>query len=194
MQNTLIVNRNSELVFLEFFWYQCYTCIGGKKMIDYLIELKMADKSFPITDEMEKLISQCAHEASMTTVSRKNKRTFSVEKRIDEYTIIIKLQTRDAINPTRTMSTLTRAVVHNEKLYSIVKSHIVNGLIFNTSLLSKKDSRIIHIPDTQIVSEIISIFFNKDDYIPKEEKELAEETASKIRKLIIGYKNKLSNL
>lgn len=162
-------------------------------MIDYMIELKMADKSFPITDEMKKLISQCALEASATTVSRKNKRTFSVEKRIDEYTIIIKLQSRDAINPTRTMSTLTRAVVHNEKLYSLVKDHIVNGLIFNTSLLSQNDTQIIHIPDTQIVSEIISIFF-KNDYMPKEEKELTEETASEIRKIIIDYKNKLSIL
>ncbi len=162
-------------------------------MIDYMIELKMADKSFPITDEMKKLISQCALEASATTVSRKNKRTFSVEKRIDEYTIIIKLQSRDAINPTRTMSTLTRAVVHNEKLYSLVKDHIVNGLIFNTSLLSQNDTQIIHIPDTQIVSEIISIFF-KNDYMPKEEKELTEKTASEIRKIIIDYKNKLSIL
>ncbi len=162
-------------------------------MIDYMIELKMADKSFPITDEMKKLISQCALEASATTVSRKNKRTFSVEKRIDEYTIIIKLQSRDAINPTRTMSTLTRAVIHNEKLYSLVKDHIVNGLIFNTSLLRQNDTQIIHIPDTQIVSEIISIFF-KNDYMPKKEKELTEETASEIRKIIIDYKNKLSIL
>ena len=136
-------------------------------MINYIIELKMADKSLKITDEMKELISQCALEASATTVSRKNKRTFSVEKRIDEYTIIIKLQSRDAINPTRTMSTLTRAVVHDEQ--------------------------IIHIPDTQIVSEIISIFFSTD-YMPKKEKELTEETASKIRKLIIDYKNKLSIL
>ena len=162
-------------------------------MIDYIIELKMADKAFPITDEMKELISQCALDASTTTVSRKNKRTFSVEKRIDEYTIIIKLQSRDAINPTRTMSTLTRAVVRNEKLYSLVKDHIVNGLIFNTSLLSQQDTQIIHIPDTQIVSEIISIFFNTD-YMPEKEKELTEETASKIRELIINYKNKLSNL
>ena len=85
-------------------------------MIDYLIELKMADKNFPISKEMEELISKCAQEASLTTVSRKNKRTFSVERRIDEYTILIKLQSRNEINPTRTMSTLTRAVVRNKKL------------------------------------------------------------------------------
>lgn len=161
-------------------------------MIVYFIELKMADKAFPITDEMKELISQCAFEASLTTVSRKNKRTFSVERRIDDYTIIIKLESRDAINPTRTMSTLTRAVVHNEKLYSLVKDHIVNGLIFNTSLLKEESGQIIHIPDTQIVAEIISIFF-KNDYSPRE-KALAEKTAAEIRKIVIEYKNKQSAL
>ncbi|MCI8542877.1 hypothetical protein [Acetatifactor aquisgranensis] len=162
-------------------------------MIDYFITLKMADSSMPITNEMEELISQCAHEACLTTVSRKNKRTFSVEKRIDDYTLVIKLRSRDTIiSPTRTMSTLTRAVIHNEKLYSLVKNHVVNGQIFNTALLNVQDAQIIHIPDTQIVSEIISIFFKKD-YLPKEEG-LVEETAAKIRKLIIEYKNRQSAL
>ena len=161
-------------------------------MIEYLIEVKMADKTFPITNEMKELISLCAQEASLTTVSRKNKRTFSVEKRIDEYTILVKLESRDAVNPTRTMSTLTRAVAHNEKLYGLVKDHMVNGLIFHTSLLSKQDAQIIHIPDTEIVSEIISIFF-KNDYMPKE-KELAEKTAAQIRTLMLEYKNKQSAL
>ena len=161
-------------------------------MIDYLIELRMADKNFPISKEMEELISKCAQEASLTTVSRKNKRTFSVEGRIDEYTILIKLQSRDEINPTRTMSTLTRAVVRNKKLCTLVEDHIVNGLIFNTSLISKQHSQILHIPDTEIMSEIISIFFKKDH--TSKEKELAEETASQIRKLVIEYKNKQSTL
>lgn len=162
-------------------------------MMEYFVKLRMADKTFPITDEMKKLISQCAQEASDTIVSRKNKRTFSVQRRIDEYNILIKLQSRDVVNPTRTMSTLTRAVIRNEKLYSMVKDHMVNGLIFSTSLLSQNDTQIIYMPDTEIVSEIISIFFN-NDYMPAEERKLTEETVSEIRKIIIDYKNKLSIL
>ena len=81
------------------------------------------------------------------------------------------------INPTRTMSTLTRAVVRNKKLCSLVEDHIVNGLIFNTSLISKQHSQILHTPDAEIVSEIISIFF-KIDYI-SEEKELLKKPLPK---------------
>lgn len=161
-------------------------------MVEYYIELRMADKELPITDEVERLITDCAGEASLTTVSKKNKRTFSVEKRLDDHTLLMKLRSRDSVNPTRTMSTLTRAVTRNEKLWSLVKDHIVNGLIFHMTLLSQRDAKIIHIPDTEIVSEIVSIFF-KENYAP-EEKQLAEKYAEELRKLIISFKNEQMNL
>lgn len=161
-------------------------------MVEYYIELRMADKELPITDEVEQLISDCADEASLTTVSKKNKRTFSVDRRLDDHTLLMKLMSRNSVNPTRTMSTLTRAVTRNEKLWLLVKDHIVNGLIFNMTLLSQQDSKIIHVPDTDIVSEIVSIFF-KENYAP-EEKQLAEKYAEELRKLIIRYKNDQMNL
>ncbi len=161
-------------------------------MVEYYIELRMADKELPITDEVERLIADCAAEASLTTVSKKNKRTFSVDRRLDDHTLLMKLRSRSSVNPTRTMSTLTRAVTRNEKLWLLVKDHIVNGLIFNMTLLSQQDSKIIHVPDTDIVSEIVSIFF-KENYAP-EEKQLAEKYAEELRKLIIRFKNDQMNL
>lgn len=161
-------------------------------MVEYYIELKMADKELPITDEVERLIADCAAEASLTTVSKKNKRTFSVDRRLDDHTLLMKLRSRSSVNPTRTMSTLTRAVTRNEKLWLLVKDHIVNGLIFNMTLLSQQYSKIIHVPDTDIVSEIVSIFF-KENYAP-EEKQLAEKYAEELRKLIIRFKNDQMNL
>lgn len=161
-------------------------------MVEYYIELRMADKELPITDEVERLIADCAAEASLTTVSKKNKRTFSVDRRLDDHTLLMKLRSRNSVNPTRTMSTLTRAVTRNEKLWLLVKDHIVNGLIFNMTLLRQQDSKIIHVPDTDIVSEIVSIFF-KENYAP-EEKQLAEKYAEELRKLIIRFKNDQMNL
>jgi len=152
----------------------------------------MADKDLPISEEMERLIADCAEDAGQTIVSQKNKRTFSIDSRLDEYTLVMKLRSRDAVNPTRTMSTLTRAVLRNERLWSLVKDHTVNGLIFNLTVLSQQDTKIIHIPDTEIVSEIISIFF-KRDYVPKE-RELAEQYAEELRRLVIQYKNEQLNL
>ena len=161
-------------------------------MIDYILELKMANKNFPITSEMETLLSICANEASSTVVSQKNKRTFSILSRIDDYTLLIKITSKNEINPTRTFSTLTRAVTNNPTLYSLVKNQTVNGMIFSTRLIESQNSQIIHLSDTEIVSEIISIFF-KNDYFPKEQL-LASETASKVRELIIDFKNNKINL
>lgn len=162
-------------------------------MIIYKVELKMADKVLKIDDSLKSMIIACAKEASSTTVSKKYRRTFTVEKdQPDEYTVIIKIASRESINPTRTMSTITRAVTRNPDYYDLVKDHIVNGLIFNTRLISEENGFIKTMGDTDIVAEILSIFF-KDD-MTDSEKELASIAAEKIRPIVIDYVNKRNNL
>ena len=162
-------------------------------MIIYKLELKMADKALRIEDSLKSMIIACAKEANSTTVSKKYRRTFTVEKeQPDEYTLIIKIASRESINPTRTMSTITRAVTRNPDYYNLVKDHIVNGLIFNTRLISEENGIIKTMPDTEIVSEILSIFF-KDDMTDRE-KELASITAEKIRPIVIDFVNKRNNI
>ena len=163
-------------------------------MVEYLVELKMADKNLAISDEMEKIISQCTKEANETTVSIRNKRFFSLEKRIDEYTLVVKIQSKTAINPTRTLSTLTRAVSRNPRMAEILNNgnHIINGCIFNSRLISEEGTQILHLSDPAIVSEIINIFFG-NEFTPKEKK-IVENTAAEIRELILSYKNTLANL
>lgn len=162
-------------------------------MILYKIELKMADKDMKIDSNLKKIITECAKEASLTTVSKKYRRSFSVEdSQPDDYTLIVNINSRDAINPTRSMSTITRAMTRNEDYYDIVKDHIVNGLIFQTRLISEENETILNLSDTEIVSEIISIFFN-NDFLPKE-KTLASDTAESIRKIVIDYINEKKEL
>lgn len=162
-------------------------------MIIYKVELKMADKVLKIDDSLKSMIIACAKEASSTTVSKKYRRTFTVEKdQPDEYTVIIKIASRESINPTRTMSTITRAVTRNPDYYDLVKDHIVNGLIFNTRLISEENGFIKTMGDTDIVAEILSIFF-KDD-MTDSQKELASIAAEKIRPIVIDYVNKRNNL
>ncbi len=163
-------------------------------MVEYLIAIKMADKTLSISTEMEKIIDDCTQEANETTVSIRNKRIFSLEKRIDDYTLIIKIQSKTAINPTRTLSTLTRAVSRNKRMSEILNegNHIINGCIFHSRLLNEEGSQILHLSDPAIVSEIISIFFG-NEYTPKE-KVIVEETAAEIRKTILSFKNKLANM
>lgn len=161
-------------------------------MITYYLDLQMAKKNFEITERMMELIIDCANIANSTVVSKRNKRTFSVEKRIDKYTLRIKLESRDSIIPSRTMSTLTRAVTQNTEFYDMVKDNLYNGLIFSTKLINEENSQILQMDDTDIISEIINIFFKKD-YLPSQ-KDLVEDTAEKIRNTIIQYKNDYLNL
>lgn len=156
-------------------------------MVRYILDLQMAKKDFEITDRMMELISSFAEAATNTIVSKRNKRSFSVLERIDKYTLRVQIESRTSINPTRTMSTLTRAATQNEEFYLLVKDNLYNGLIFSTSLISTENAQIIQMADTEIVSEIINIFF-KNSYLPSE-KELVEDTAEKIREIIIEYKN-----
>lgn len=162
-------------------------------MIVYKLELKMADKEMKIDSTIRNMIAECAKEASSTTVSKKYRRSFEVEDdQPNEYTLIIKISSRDAINPTRTISTITRAVTRNDKYYNLVKDHIVNGLIFQTRLISEENEKVISLSDPDIVSEIVSIFFSTD-LLPKE-KELASNTAENIRSIVIEYLNKKKNI
>jgi hypothetical protein len=161
-------------------------------MIEYLLKVKMADTTLPISEEMEKLIIDCTNIANSTTVSLRNKRTFTVEKRMDEFTLIIKLTSRDSINATRSLSTLSRAVSNNERMREILNGHIINGCVFNAKLLEEQNAQIKYASDPDIASEIISIFFD-NTLLPKE-KELARFTATEIRDIIIKYKNNKANL
>ena len=161
-------------------------------MVTYYLDLQMAKRNFEITQQMMELIIDCANSANTTIVSKRNKRTFSVVKRIDEFTLRIRIESRDSINPSRTMSTLTRAAVQNTEFFSLVKDNMYNGLIFSTKLISKENSHILQMEDTDIVSEIVKIFFNKK-FSPNE-RTLVESTAEQLRKIILDYQNEKLNL
>lgn len=161
---------------------------GLVKMITYKIEVKMADRSLKMDKKIREMLSECAQKASSTFFSVKNKRSFVVaDEQPDEYTAIVYITTRDPINPTRSMSAITRAVTRNEAYYSLVKDHIVNNMIFQTTCIDKEETTVIHQSDTEIVSEIISIFFSRD--FSTREKNLARDAAEKIRNIVLEYIN-----
>ena len=161
-------------------------------MITYNLEVSFADSKLEITDEIEKIIAECTKPANETTVSQREKRTFTVTGRKDENTIFIQIITRNPVNPTRSLSTLARRVLENDAMSKILKGHTPNGSVFKAKLINSTDSEITYLPDTEIVSNVVSIFF-KNDYTSRE-KEIAETAAEKIRDIVIDYVNKKNNL
>ena len=164
-------------------------------MITYLLNVRMADSLLKINDKMLSIITECTSSANETVVSRREKRTFKVLGRInnDEYYIQIQLTSRDSCNPTRSLSTLSRKVLENEYMSQILEGHTPNGSVFKAELVDTDEhSSITYKSDPEIVSEIISIFF--DDKKNDKEKELASDTAEIIRSTILNYINTKNNL
>ncbi len=164
-------------------------------MISYLLSVKMADQTLEITDKMIEEITKCTTAANNTVVSKREKRTFKVIGREgnDPYTIQIQIISKNAINATRSLSTLSRKVTENEYLSKILEGHSPNGSVFKATQLDKDENYAITFrTDTDIVSEIISIFFSTD-MLPKE-KELASNTAAEIRRITLDYINQKMGL
>ncbi len=163
-------------------------------MISYKLEVSMADKNLKITNQMYDIICDCCNQASQTIVAKREKRTYTVTGRKDEYTIYLTLTSRDAVLPNRSLSTLTRKVTANEYMQKILEHHTPNGCVFKTNLLHEDTTtmRITHQTDTEIVSEIISIFFEKT--MSKKKLELASTAAENIRNIVIQYLNDKMNL
>lgn len=167
----------------------------GYTMITYLMNVRMADPSIKIDDKVFDIISECTVSANNTVVSRREKRSYEVisRNRDDENAIIIKLTTKNPVNPTRSLSTLSRKVLDNEYMSSILEGHTPNGSVFKSELIdADEDSNITYKSDPEIVSEIISIFFD-NTMLPKE-KELASDTAENIRSVVLKYINNRNSL
>ena len=98
-------------------------------MINYYLELSMADKKLPITERMRDELCECCKQASNTVVARREKRTYSIIGRKDEYTLYMTLTSRNEVLPNRSLSTLTRRVTANEYMKKLLVGHTPNGSV-----------------------------------------------------------------
>ena len=106
-------------------------------MINYYLELSMADKKLPITERMRDELCECCKQASNTVVARREKRTYSIIGRKDEYTLYMTLTSRNEVLPNRSLSTLTRRVTANEYMKKLLVGHTPNGSVFRSTLLEE---------------------------------------------------------
>ena len=158
-------------------------------MINYYLELSMADKKLPITERMRDELCECCKQASNTVVARREKRTYSIIGRKDEYTLYMTLTSRNEVLPNRSLSTLTRRVTANEYMKKLLVGHTPNGSVFRSTLLEEDpiSKKIAYKSDTEIVSEIIAIFFEKT--MSEKKNALANAAAEDIRSIVLNYLN-----
>ena len=146
--------------------------------------------------EWTNAIKEAQNIANQSFSAIRYKRIISKIDFIDSSTIIARLESRDPINPTRSISSLSFALARNEdaKQSHLLDGHIINGRIFKTSLVTENTSQITNLSDMAVVQEIISIFFREKDSSIQEdlssrEKKLARNVHDKIRDIVISYVN-----
>lgn len=158
-------------------------------MYEYLLNVTMAKKSIKITDDMIDAIKLACKEAGETLNSKRNGRKFSYVERVDPFTVKIKLESLTYVVATRAISSLTRALLRGDMKDDLDKL-FYKGSIINATISHEAETSIENLPDYEIVQEVISIFFGQAT-ANNRKKELARNTANKIRETIIEYKNSI---
>lgn len=165
-------------------------------MYIYNIKISPMDKNVKLdSPEWVNAITEAQNIANRSFSAIRYKRIISKLDIVDASTIIARLESRDPINPTRSISSFSIALVKNEdaKQSHLLDGHIINGRVFKTTLVTEDTSQITNLSDIEIVQEIISIFFSKKD-LSIQEKELAREVRTKIRDIVITYANDKNEL
>lgn len=163
-------------------------------MFEYYIEMKMAAKNFIIDSTLEKEIIETAMpNANSSLSSIRNNRVISFEKRLDDYTLLIKLSSKDKVNPTRSLSSLSNALLNGKMGDYISKNAVYNGCVINAKVINEDFSTVTNVSDICILNEVATILFAKSEMRPKE-KELSRKYETKLRSLIVEYINQKKEL
>lgn len=163
-------------------------------MFEYLIEMKMAAKNIVITPELENEIANSAiPRANSSAASIRNNRTISFEKRVDDYTLLIKLTSKDKINATRSLSSLSTALLNGKMNQYISEKATYNGCVINAKVVDENFSTISNVTDIELLSTVASLLFAQTEMRQKE-KELARTYEQKLRALIVEFLNQKNEL
>lgn len=163
-------------------------------MFEYYIEMKMAAKNLPIDPALAKEIIESAIPAANASLSSiRNHRVISFEKRLDDYTFLLKLTSKEKVNATRSLSSLSNALLNGKMGEYIAENAVYNGCVLSAKVIKEDFSTVTNIPDIRILNEVAAILFAKTEMKPKE-KELARRYEEKLRSLVVEYINQKNEL
>ena len=159
-------------------------------MYIYDLEITMSKKNIPLQKELIDAIKEAITIANNSFSAIRYQRTIEYVKQIDAYRIHLRMKSKDTINPTRSLSSLSRALVKNEnqKCSNILENYIYNGSVFLSKTLGSNEEVSSYISDTQMVQEIISMVFNQKT-MNNRDKDLSKECVEEIRNIVIKYIN-----
>lgn len=161
-------------------------------MYNYLMNVTASNKNAILDDSMVSAIKAACMDANETTNSIRYGRTFNFESQIDEHTVQLRLTSETPIIPTRSISSITRALIRicpYEKLEPLK----YNGSLLKATLVKeyKEGSEVYaNLNPYEIVQAVIEIFFGHSS-LRNNEKKIARDCAEQIKEVVLKYKTNI---
>ena len=110
-------------------------------MYIYDLEISMSKKNVPIKPELIDAIKEAIELSNNSFSATRYGRSIQFIKQIDESRIHLQMQSKEPINATRSLSSLSRALVknENEKGSHILEEYVYNGSVFISKNLGVKE-------------------------------------------------------
>lgn len=165
-------------------------------MFVYNLEVYMADKSLLFSNSLVDALKEAIEIANKSFSAIRYNRTIEYKSTSADLThVILEMKSRDSINPTRSISSLSRALVKNEndKQSGLLEGHIINSCVFNTKIVGNDSSSIESLTPVEIVQEIVSLSLGQK-YLNDKETKLAKEVYKEIEKIVLNYVNQKREL
>lgn len=161
-------------------------------MYIYDLSVSMSDKKMSFIENKDLLVAiKEAIDISNNSFSAvRYKRTIEFVELIDDKKMLLRMRSRDETNPTRSLSSLSRALLQNErtKNSNLLDGHLVNGCVFNAKLIDSNKSQKLEIEamaDSEVIKMLVEIVIN-----PKYES-ISKDTLDSVKKILFEALNSI---
>ena len=163
-------------------------------MYNYLLNVTASNKNATFNDEIIEAIKDACAEANSSTNSNRYGRNFSFVSKLDNRTIQLRLKSDTPIIATRTISSITRALLRicsHEKLEPLK----YNGSLLAATVVEEYEEgaeMYNNLQPHEIVQTVIEIFFGQAS-LGNKDTQIAKDSAKKIKEIVTNYKASTQN-
>ncbi len=164
-------------------------------MYIYDLNVSMADKEMVFDKKLIDAINQAIDISNSTISAARSNRKIEFIEKTNEKNIHLRMTSREPINPTRSISSLSRALVQNEKEKNsgLLDGHIVNCCVFNSTVINQTSSCICNLNPPQIVQQVVEIVLGQK-FLNDKERAYAKEASNKIQDIVLEYVNRKNEI
>lgn len=152
-------------------------------MIIYDLSVMFAGRETALSAELLDAVREAIETSNSAFSAVRRKRRTELVGTIDDHHMHIRISSESEINPTRSMSSVSRALVKNEKSKNsnLLDGRIANGCVFRTVLLPKPRGEEI-VPSRLTDSEALQILVEMA--VGTKYEGIAEETLRSVKELL----------